>query len=211
MALRSTYDTGEYGSGLYGQPETTQFAAATVLNITASCSADTVKNVSAATSISVTSSVSGIRIADGANAASTGFSIIASVSAVTSDSVSGFRDGYGRNTYGTFMYGQNESIEESSVNTAFGISATVNSQVTRNVSASTGIAITASVGAVYDIVGSVNASISISPNISYNRVRLFSAAADVAGQITVTARYKWLPESEPSTTWTPADFLERAA
>ena len=211
MGLRSTYDTGEYGSGLYGQPETTQFAAATVLNITASCSADTDKNVSAATSISVTSSVCGIRIADGANAASTGFSIIASVSAVTSDSVSGFRDGYGRNTYGTFMYGQNESIEESSVNTAFGISATVNSQVTRNVSASTGIAITASVGAVYDIVGSVNASISISPNISYNRVRLFSAAADVAGQITVTARYKWLPESEPSTTWTPADFLERAA
>lgn len=211
MALRSTYDTGEYGSGLYGQPETTQFAAATVLNIVASCAADTVINAAASTSVSVTSSASGIRISDGANAASVGFSIVASVSAVTSDSVTGFRDGYGRNTYGTFMYGQNESIEETSANTVFGISATVNSQVTRNVSASTGLVITPSVGAVYDIVGQINATISISPNISYNRVRLFSATTDVAGLITVSARYKWLPDSEPSTTWTPADYLERAA
>ena len=52
MALRSTYDTGEYGSGLYGEPETTQFAAAVSFGVSVSASAVTVVSASATAAIS---------------------------------------------------------------------------------------------------------------------------------------------------------------
>jgi len=70
-------------------------------------------------------------------------------------------------------------------------------------------------------VGRASATISISPNIAYNRVRLFSGTSAIAISTSVSARYKWLDADDPSTTWTAApnpsntwveaDYLERAA
>ena len=99
MALRSTYDTGEYGSGLYGEPETTQGAVAVSFGVSASASAVTVVNASASASISVvTNSPDAQRL--GQSLIQINILSITTSVAVEYDSVAGFRDGYGLNTYG---------------------------------------------------------------------------------------------------------------
>jgi hypothetical protein len=180
MGLRSTYDTGLFGSGLFGEPETTQFAASASVGISATASAVTVIDASASAAIAVSvTPPTAIRVVDGSASVSLGG--IVSVSAVTYEVIPGFRPGYGLNTYGSYLYGKNISI----------------------------------------VVGRASATISISPNIAYNRVRLFSGTSAIAISTSVFARYKWLDADDPSTTWTAApnpsntwveaDYLERAA
>jgi len=209
MALRSTYDTGEYGSGLYGEPETTQFSATVALSVSSSASAVTIVDASASAAIAASSSASGGLIKD--VSATVNILGVVTAAAVEYDSVAGFRDGYGINTYGTFMYGQNESIEEVTATANITITPSLTIEVTRNVSGSAALTYTTSAHAVYSIVGAASPTVSISPDISYNRVRLFSASDDILGDTTVSARYKWLPATDPTTTWTTAHYLERAA
>lgn len=209
MALRSTYDTGEYGSGLYGEPETTQFAATVSFGVSVSASAVTVVRAAATAAISSSATASGLIVKDGSATANV-LSVVTSA-AVEYDSVAGFRDGYGLNTYGSFVYGENYSVEEASITASFAVSATASGQVTRNVSSSANVTITPSAQAFLSVVGVVSDTVSITPNIEYNRVRLFSASDDILGDTTVSARYKWLPATDPTTTWTTSDYLERAA
>lgn len=220
MALRSTYDTGLYGSGFYGIQETTQGSASASVALSASAAAVTV--VSASASASITTTVSNPTfdiIKDGS--ATVSLSGIVSVSAVTYEVVPGFRSGYGVNTYGTFMYGENRSIEEASATVSITVTPSVVAQVTRNVSASASITTSASCFAVYSVVGSATVNVSISPDVAYNRIKSFSASEQATFSVDLSTRYKWLDAddptttwtdaSDPTTTWTDADYLERAA
>lgn len=220
MGLRSTYDTGVFGSGLYGEPETTQFSATVALSVSATASADTVKQVSSTASITTTASQpSGVIIKDAAAAVS--LAGIVTVSAVKYEVVAGFRAGYGLNTYGSYMYGKNISIEEASATASITVTPTISYQAVRQVSASPAITTTFASNGVIDVVGRATATVSISPDIAYNRVRLMSAADSIGFTPIVNARYKWLDAddptttwtdvSDPTTTWTEADYLERAA
>ena len=220
MALRSTYDTGVFGSGLYGEPETTQFSATVSLGVSVSASAVTVVGASSTASVTTaTSQPTGVIIKDAAAAIS--LAGIVNVSAVTYDVVAGYRAGYGLNTYGSYLYGKNISIEQGSATVAISVTPTVNYQVVRQVSAAPAITTTFTSIGFIDVVGQASPTISISPNISYNRVRLMSAADSIGFTPDVNARYKWLDAddpttiwtdaSDPSTTWTDADYLERAA
>lgn len=210
MALRSTYSSGVYTSGLYGEPETTQAAALATVGVSAVSSAVTVVVASASVSVGVVaSSPTAVRVADAAASASLGG--IASVSAVTYEVVSGFRSGYGVNTYGSYVYGENYSVEEGSATVSVAVSATATAQVTRNVSASPAVIVSTVSNAVIDVVGAASPTVSISPEIVYNRVRLMEAADNIGATPSVSARYKWINSPEPATSWVVADYLERAA
>jgi hypothetical protein len=220
MGLRSTYDTGLFGSGLFGEPETTQAAASASVGISAVASADTVIDASASATIAVSvTPPTAIRIVDASASVSLGG--IVSVSAVKYEVIPGFRPGYGLNTYGSYLYGKNISIEEGSASAAIGVSTSVSAQAVRQSGASPSIAVVFTANGVIDVVGRASVTISISPNIAYNRVRLFSGTSAIAISTSVSARYKWLDADDPSTTWTlapnpsntwaEADYLERAA
>lgn len=210
MALRSTYSSGVYTSGLYGEPETTQAAASATVGVSAVSSAVTVVVASASASVGVVaSSPTAVRVADAAASASLGG--IASVSAVTYEVVPGFRSGYGVNTYGSYVYGENYSVEEGSATVNVAVSATATAQVTRNVSASPAVIVSTVSNAVIDVVGAASPTVSISPEIVYNRVRLMEAADNIGATPSVSARYKWINSPEPATSWAVADYLERAA
>lgn len=220
MALRSTYNTGVFGSGLYGEPETTQFAGSTSFSVSASAAAVTVVDASSTANITTTvSQPSGIVVKDAT--ATVSLQGIMSISAVTYDVIEGFRSGYGKNTYGSYLYGKNISIEQGSSSTTVSVTPSVSYQVVRQVSASPAITTTFTSNGVIDVVGRATATVSISPDIAYNRVRLMSASDSYDITTDVFARYKWLDAddpttiwtdaSEPSTTWADADYLERAA
>ena len=210
MGLRSTYNTGEYNSGLFGAPETTQGASNATFSISAAVSAVTIINAAASTSITITATASdGTVVKEGAASIAVVFSTTAS--GIVFPAGAGFRDGYGKSNYGKFVYGENYSVEDGLVNAAISITATASGQVTRNVSAATAISITGIVSGFSAIVGSSSATVSISTNVSYNRVRLFSSATTFTFTPSSFARYKWLDVTNPSTTWTDANFLERAA
>jgi len=210
MALRSTYGSGVFTSGLYGEPETTQGAAAASIAVSATAAAVTVITASASASIGVVATPpTAVRVADAAANISLGG--IASVSSIKYEVIPGFRPGYGLNTYGSYLYGKNISIEEGSASTTIAVSATATAQVTRNVAASPTISIVATSNAVIDVVGAASPTISITTDIVYNRVRLMEASDQFGFTATVAARYKWLEASSPTTSWTEADYLERAA
>lgn len=209
MALRSTYNTGVHGSGFYGIQETTQGAASASWSVSASASSVTVVRAAATAAISSSATASGIIVKDG--------SVTANVlSVVTSSAIEyvrneGFRAGYGLNTYGSYIYGENYSVEDGSATASISVTPTVSYQVVRQVTATPAITVTPSAQGFMSIVGAVSDTVSITPNIEYNRVRLFSASDDILRDTIVSARYKWLPATDPTTTWTTSDYLERAA
>ena len=167
------------------------------------------RGASATAAISSSATASGLIVKDGSATANV-LSVVTSA-AVEYDSVAGFRDGYGKNTYGSFVYGENYSIEEASITASFSVTPTVSYQVVRQVSATPAITVTPSAQGFMSIVGAVSDTVSITPNIEYNRIRLFSASDNILGDTVVSARYKWLPATDPTTTWTTSDYLERAA
>ena len=124
MGLRSTYDTGLFGSGLFGEPETTQAAASASVGISVTASAVTVIDASASAAIAVSvTPPTAIRIVDASASVSLGG--IVSVSAVKYEVIPGFRPGYGLNTYGSYLYGKNISIEVGSASAAIVVSTSV--------------------------------------------------------------------------------------
>jgi len=209
MALRSTYNTGVHGSGFYGIQETTQGAASASWSVSASASSVTVVGAAATAAISSSATASGEIIKDGAVTANV-------LSVVTSSAIEyvrndGFRAGYGLNTYGSYIYGENYSVEDGSATASISVTPTVSYQVVRQVTATPAVTVSATAQGFMSIVGAVSDTVSITPNIEYNRIRLFSASDDILGDTVVSARYKWLPATDPTTTWTTSDYLERAA
>jgi len=209
MALRSTYNTGVHGSGFYGIQETTQGAASASWSVSASASSVTVVTAAATAAISSSASASGEIIKDGAVTANV-LSVVTS-SAIEYVRSEGFRAGYGLNTYGSYIYGENYSVEDGSATASISVTPTVSYQVVRQVTATPAVTVSATAQGFMSIVGAATATVSITPNIEYNRIRLFSVSDDILGDTIVSARYKWLPATDPTTTWTTSDYLERAA
>lgn len=210
MALRSTYSTGLFSSGAYGVPETTQAAATASIALSASASAVTIVEASCSASVGfVASNPTAVRVVNAAASISLGG--IANVSAVKYEVISGFRAGYGLNTYGSYLYGKNISIEEGRASANIGVSASCSAVAVRQSDVVADVSIAATAQGFMSIVGSVSDTISITPQISYNRVRLMSASDDIDITAQVFARYKWINAPEPTTSWTEADYLERAA
>lgn len=210
MALRSTYDTGVHGSGAYGVPETTQAAAVASVSFAVSANAVAIVEASSAASITtVTSSPTPVRVVQGAVNASLGGIVTVTAAAYNKDI--GFRPGYGLSTYGSFVYGENYSTEDASASASIGVSASCSAVAVRQGSVEADVVFASTSQGFMSIVGTANATVSISTEISYNRVRLMSASEDIGIAALVSARYKWINISDPVTNWTPADYLERAA
>lgn len=191
--------------------------ASCTLNVTAA--SDTV--IGGASTVTCASSVSASAIKLRNAAANIVCQGVVVTVAVEYPEVPGFRPGYGKNTYGSYIYGINHSIEEGAA--AISLACSVTSAGIRIANAASNVALTSTMTAngVIDVVGQANIALSSSVNIEYNRVRLMAADINVAASIAINSRYKWLdaPDptttwtdvSNPSTSWTEADYLERAA
>jgi hypothetical protein len=159
------------------------------------------------------------KLKDGAVAASLQ-NIVVSV-AETYAETDGYRDGYGLRTYGTFVYGENYSIEEATITASASASVSINYERVRGDSFAITPSTTFTSNGVIDVVGRATITPALSVDIAYNRVRLMAASDDVTLTTDVNARYKWLDADDPTTiwtdapdpsdTWTDADYLERAA
>lgn len=220
MAIRSTYNTGTFGAGLYGEPQTTQFSASVSLGVSATASANIIKGGSATANAAFSTNTPSSDIIKDASATASSLTVVtaAALSYVESE---GFRAGFGLGLYGDNVYGENYSVEAGTATANITFTPSVGYEVVRQVSASPALTFTSSAHAVFDVVGRASPTISITPEIAYNRVRLMSASDDIGFTPDVNARYKWLDAdeptttwtdaSEPSTTWSDADYLERAA
>lgn len=210
MGLRSTYNTGVFNSGAYGVPETTQAAASVAVGVSVSASAVTIVEASSSASVAFTASnPTAVRIGEASAAVSLGG--IMSVSAIKYDGDVGFRSGYGISTYGTFVYGENYSTKDVSATVSVGVSTSCAAVAVRQSTFDVPVVFTGSAAGFMSIVGAVVDTVSISPDISYNRVRLMSASDDIGAAVDTSARYKWIDAPAPTTSWTQADYLERAA
>jgi|TARA_R110000803_G_scaffold204801_1_gene271114 hypothetical protein len=140
------------------------------------------------------------------------------------------RTGYGTGLFSAAKYGLPQVYEGavSAVITS-GVSASArrlqNSSVSDSISSTTtsaGILIKS--GAVLDsittsvsvigyttIVGNVSDTITSGVNLYWNRIKSFAASDNVQVGTSVNSRYKWTNSPEPTTSWTEADYLERAA
>ena len=182
-------------------------------------SADRIIGGAASTTTSSATTSAGIIVKDGAASVTTA-GVVVSI-AETYAETDGYRDGYGLRTYGTFVYGENYSIEEASATiTASATAVSAGQRIAIGSAAITPSSTFVSNG-VIDVVGRANVALSSSVDISYNRVRLMSATDTASLTVNVLSRYKWLDADDPTTiwtdatdptnTWTEADYLERAA
>ncbi len=210
MALRSTYSSGLYNSGLYGVPETTQGSATATLTSSVSSGADTIVGASASTSSTSASSASGLRVAIASTTSSLG--TVTTSAALSYNEVEGFRPGYGLGTYGSFVYGRNHSIEEGSATISASFAPVVDYQVTRNVSATVTASSSSSAAGYLSVVASAQSTLSLDSEIDYIRIRNVSGSAATETEVSPTSRYKWIDIAEPTTpTWVAADYREGAA
>lgn len=194
-------------------------AAAVAPSVSVAANANRIIGVSASDSSASSATAAGEIIKDGAVSASLQ-NVVVSV-AETYAETDGYRSGYGLRTYGTNIYGENHSVEEASASISCTSSVTVSCQRVRENALDVDATSTFTSNGVIDVVGRANVSLSSAVNISYNRVRLFSATDTPSLTVNVNARYKWLDADDPTTiwtdaadptnTWTEADYLERAA
>tara|TARA_R110000803_G_scaffold137369_1_gene204328 strand:- start:455 stop:886 length:432 start_codon:yes stop_codon:yes gene_type:complete len=140
------------------------------------------------------------------------------------------RTGYGTGLFSAAKYGLPQ-VYEGAVSAVITCGTTASAQRIKIGAVSDAISSTTSVtgvriqnGAVSDtitssvsaagyttIVGAVSDTITSDVDLYWNRVRPFKVEDNVRVGVSVNARYKWLDASEPTTSWTPADYLERAA
>lgn len=215
------------------------FAASDTSSASVTAGAEVVKQGAAAVTPSASVAVDGNRILVGAVSDSSTVSTTTAADIVVDGAVAatlqnavvtvaetyaetdGYRDGYGKRTYGTFVYGENYSIEEATITASASASVSINYERVRGDSFAITPSTTFTSNGVIDVVGRATITPALSVDIAYNRVRLMAASDDVTLTTDTFARYKWLDAddptttwtdaSDPSTTWTDADYLERAA
>jgi hypothetical protein len=204
---------------------------------------DSFTNASATVACAVSVSASGERIQNGAATITCAASVSAageimqvyiegaatitcaasvSASAVTYNTATGFRAGYGQGLYGTFVYGVNQSVENAAATIACVSAASASGDVTREASATITCAASVSASAVSDVVGSATiVSASVFTASAGATIQVNLAAASAVSTMTAISEIKWTEASAVSTTWTEAaaantnwtksDLLERAA
>ena len=202
MAYRASYGADFYGSGLYGVTGAIDAAATVTPALSAACSAQVVRDGAAA--IASTLSVSVVD-PDTVNDASVTITLQSATVSVAEEYVAsdGFRPGYGLKTYGTSIYGRNDSIEQSTATIAIAASMTVNGGLTRNVAVAITPSLSTTASAVFSVTASAALTSSLSLTTSVARVLLGSSTSTIALTLATTAIEKWEPVAGTPETWTP--------
>ena len=202
MAYRASYGADFYGTGLYGVTGAIDAAATVTPSLSAACSAQIVKDGAAA--IASTLSVSVVD-PDTVNDASATITLQSATITVAEEYVAsdGFRPGYGLATYGTSIYGRNDSIEQSTATIAITSTMTVGASPQLNAQATISSTLTTTASGVFDVVGAVNLALSLGITTSVARVLLGSSTSTIALSLATTAIEKWEPVAGTPETWTP--------
>jgi len=202
VAYRASYGADFYGTGLYGVTGAIDAAATVTPALSAACSAQVVKDGAAA--IASTLSVSVVD-PDTVNDASATITLQSATITVAEEYVAseGFRPGYGLKTYGTSIYGRNDSIEQSTATIAITSTMTVGASPQLNAQATIASTLTTTASGVFDVVGAVNLAVSLSLSTSVARVLLGSSTSTIALSLATTAIEKWEPIAGTPETWTP--------
>jgi len=202
VAYRASYGADFYGSGLYGVTGAIDAAATITPALSAVCSAQIVKD--GAATIASTLSVSVVD-PDTVNDASATITLQSATITVAEEYVAsdGFRPGYGLRTYGTNIYGRNDSIEQSTATIAITSTMTVGASPQLNAQATISSTLTTTASGVFDVVGAVNLALSLSLSTSVARVLLGSSTSSIALTLATTAIEKWEPVAGTPETWTP--------
>jgi len=202
VAYRASYGADFYGSGLYGVTGAIDAAATVTPALSAVCSAQVVKDGAAA--IASTLSVSVVD-PDTVNDASATITLQSATVSVGEEYVEadGYRPGYGLRTYGTSIYGRNDSVEQGTATIAATLSVATAYIRKRNASASITASLSSTATGVFDVVGGANLAISSSFTASANRVHLASSTSTIALSLTASAIEKWEPIAGTPETWTP--------
>ena len=202
MAYRASYGADFYGSGLYGVTGAIDAAATVTPALSLACSAQVVRDGAAAIACALSVSVVDPDTVNDASATITLQSATVSVAEeyVASD---GFRPGYGLRTYGTSIYGRNDSIEQSTATIAISSTMTVGVSPQFNAQATIASTLTTSASGVFDVVGAVNLALSLGITTSVTRVLLGSSTSTIALSLATSAIEKWEPIAGTPETWTP--------
>lgn len=209
MAYRASYGADLYGTELYGVTGAIDAAATLTPSLSVACSAVTVVSGSAAISASLSTSVSDDIIKDG----SATIALQSATVSVAEEYVEteGYRPGYGLRTYGTSIYGQNDSTEVGTANIAIAASMSVSAARTRNVSASISATATLSASSVFTVIGTTNLSLGrLNIEAAVQRLLLGSSTSTIALTIATSAQEKWEPVSPTSEIWTPITWSRAA-
>ena len=189
MALRVGYGTGVYNAGKYGVAE--------------------VQIGQAAVNVSVTTTVSGKYVYGG------------------EEYDHRLRDGYGKGRYGRAKYGQSTLDKGAAAVSVTSSVSQADAQRVQNAAATPSCAVTTTASIIevkqsgatptptltttaqgfFDATGAATVSPALTTTVSYVRIRPFSAAE--ATEATVTqkdARFKWIPRTPPTDTWTEAEY-----
>ncbi len=202
MAYRASYGADLYGSGLYGVTGAIDAAATVTPTLSLACSAQVVRDGAAAIAASVTvGSFTGEILIDGA-ATITLQSATVSVAEeyVEAD---GYRPGYGLRTYGTSIYGRNDSVEQGTATIAASLSVATAYVRERNVSVAIAANFSTTASGVFDLVGAASLAITSSITASANRVQLASSTSTIALSLAASGIEKWEPIAGTPETWTP--------
>ena len=122
-----------------------------------------------------------------------------------------FRTGYGVGLFSADQYGIDSKLVEGAASASISSAATAVAERVTTSAASSAISSAASAIGYTTIVGASTAALTSSTALYWNRVRPFSAQDSAQVGVSVNSRYKWINSPEPATSWTVADYLERAA
>ena len=224
MAYRASYGASTYGTALYGVTGAIDGSTEVVFrpsygketygtstyggqgnetcNLSVTCSGQVIRD--GAATIASTLSVSVVD-PDTVNDASVTITLQSATVSVAEEYVAsdGFRPGYGLRTYGTSIYGRNDSIEQSTATIAIAASMTVNGGLTRNVAVAITPSLSTTASAVFSVTASAATTSSLSLSTSAKRVLLGTSTSTIALTLATTAIEKWEPVAGTPETWTP--------
>ncbi len=195
VTFRPNYGALTYGTAVYGTQGNETATLATT------CSAQVLVNGSATVSTALTSVSSGKKVRNASAIAalqSATISIAEEYVATT-----GYRPGYGLRTYGTSIYGQNNSIEESTASTSASLSTSFSFVRKQKGAATSSLALSTTARGVYSIKASAAIIASLSISASFQRILNGSATATVSLSSSASAIEKWEPIAATPETWSP--------
>ena len=196
VVFRPSYGKETYGTSTYG------VQGNETCNLSVTCSAQVIRDGAAA--IASTLSVNAVNyvIVKDASAA---IALQGATVSVAEEYVEteGYRPGYGLRTYGTSIYGQNDSVEQGTATIAIAASMTVNGGLTRNVAAAITPSLSTTANAVFSVTASAALTSSLSISTSATRVLLGSSTSTIALSLVASGIEKWEPIAGTPETWTP--------
>lgn len=196
VVFRPSYGKETYGTSTYGgQGNET-------CNLSVTCSGQVIRD--GAATIASTLSVSVVDT-DTVNDASVTITLQSATVSVAEEYVAsdGFRPGYGLKTYGTSIYGRNDSIEQSTATIAITATMTVGVNPQFNAQATIAPSLTTTASAVFSVTASAALTSSLLLSTSGKRVLLGSSTSSIALTLATTAIEKWEPIAGTPETWTP--------